>query len=285
MLRRSLFLGFHSFPTVILLGKTGNGKSSLGNFLLDKTFFKVSSHSESETFESKIGINYYKGIGIIDTPGFNDSQGRDQQHYENIMRFIKNENITCSLLVFSFQETKLSSDVQELIKIYCNIFNFEFFNHVGLVFSRTFEKKKNKLRELKDIKIHDYRQQVKEIIENFFDRKLDNELPCFFVDSDLDDTDDDSLEEKEKIINWIKRSDKINLDNISIKNNYKIKYESRETKSDYDYWYEGNYKYTRHNYYERYNKTDINNNIIYGSWYRYDYSTSSYQYRSSCVIM
>lgn len=185
------------------------------------------------------------------------------------MRFIKNENITCSLLVFSFQETKLSSDVQELIKIYCNIFNFEFFNHVGLVFSRTFEKKKNKFRELKYIKIHDYRQQVKEIIENFFDRKLDNELPCFFVDSDSDDTDDDSLEEKEKIINWIKRSDKINLDNISIKNNYKIKYESRETKSDYDYWYEGNYKYTRHNYYERYNKTDINNNIIYGFIYNF----------------
>ena len=61
MLSSSLFFRFHSFPTVILLGKTGNGKSSLGNFLLDKTFFKVSSHSESETFESKIGINYYKG--------------------------------------------------------------------------------------------------------------------------------------------------------------------------------------------------------------------------------
>ena len=51
MLSSSLFFRFHSFPTVILLGKTGNGKSSLGNFLLDKTFFKVSSHSESETFE------------------------------------------------------------------------------------------------------------------------------------------------------------------------------------------------------------------------------------------
>lgn len=276
---------FFRFPTVVLLGKTGSGKSSLGNFLLNKIFFKVSSHTESETFISKIGINHDEGFGIIDTPGFNDSLGRDQQHYENIMRFIKNKYITSSLLVFNFKETKISSDVQELIKIYCNIFNFEFFNHMGLLFSKTFEKKERKLRELKEIKRSEYREQVKEIIENFFNRKLDNELPCFFLDSDLDDTDDDSLDEKKKIIDWIKKSDKISLDNVSIKSNYKIKYESRETKTDYDYWYSGNYKYRRCNYYERYNKTDINNNIIYGSWNRYDYSTSSYQYKSSCIII
>lgn len=138
-----------SFPTVILLGKTGNGKSSLGNFLLNKNFFKVSAHTTSETFEPKKGIDYKERIGIKDILGFNDSEGRDQVHYEKIMRFIKNDYVTFSLLVFSFKETKLSSDVKELIKIYCNIFNFEFFKHMGIVFAKTFEKKKNNLKLLK----------------------------------------------------------------------------------------------------------------------------------------
>lgn len=112
---------------------------------------------------------------------------------------------------------------------------------------------------------------------------MDNEFPCFFVDSDIDEIDDDSSVEREKIIKWIKKSNKIN--NISIKKEFRIKNELRETKTEYDFWYEGNYKYQRWDYYERFNKVDINNNTIYGSWERYDYSTSSHKYKSSCIII
>ena len=130
-------------PIVVLLGKTGNDKSCLGNFLLDNNIFKTSSKPESETVDLKIGINYSKDFCVIDTPGLNDSQRRDQMHYQNIIKFIKNKYITSFLLLFNFNETRLSLDLQELIKIYCNIFNFEIFNHLGLVFIKTYDKNKN----------------------------------------------------------------------------------------------------------------------------------------------
>ena len=272
-------------PITVLLGKTGNGKSCLGNFLLDYNIFKVSNKPDSETIDSTIGINYRKNFCVIDTPGLNDSQGRDQIHYENIIKFIKNKYITSFLLVLNFEETRLSSDLQELIKIYCNIFNFDIFNHMGLVFTKTFCKNKNRLNSLKSIKKNEYVNNVKSIIENFFNRTLYIDFPCFFVDADLEDVDDDSLIERDKIICWVKNCSEVNVNQLTIKDNLRIKYKERETKTEYSTSYNGNYKTQRWDYYERYIYTDINNKKNYGSWRWYDYYSNTYQYKSTCIII
>lgn len=272
-------------PITVLLGKTGNGKSCLGNFLLDYDIFKTSSKPESETVDLKIGVNYSKDFCVIDTPGLNDSQGRDQMHYENIIKFIKNKFITSFLLVFSFEETRFSLDLQELIKIYCNIFNFDIFNHMGLVFTKTYEKNKNRLNSLKSKKKNEFVNKVKNIIENFFNRTFDKEFPCFFVDADLEDVDDDSSKERDKIIDWVKNSSEIDVNQLTIKDDLRIKYKEREQKSEYSTSYNGDYKTERWDYYERYIYTDINNKKNYGSWRWYDYYSNTYQYKSSCIII
>ena len=49
---------------------------------------------------------------------------------------------------------------------------------------------------MKLIKKCECRNYVKKLFKNFYDKTIDGDLPCVFVDSDLDEPYDISLEEK-----------------------------------------------------------------------------------------
>lgn len=73
------------------MGNTGGGKSTLSNSLIgEKNIFKESESMKSQTKECQIAEGYLFGdksktkVKIIDTPGFMDSSGDDDNTFFSI---------------------------------------------------------------------------------------------------------------------------------------------------------------------------------------------------------
>ena len=110
---------------IMLIGETGVGKSQLGNFLLQKEFFKVGHNKKSETDKISEGSSNIGNmrVTIIDTPGFNDTLGRDEQNMNLIVEKFQNDSlIDGMILVYSYKGPRKVPKHEELLKNLITIF-------------------------------------------------------------------------------------------------------------------------------------------------------------------
>ena len=267
---------------LILIGETGTGKSSFGNFALGiENGFEVSDDPESCTKDTIRKISQIDPlISIVDTPGLQDSKGRDRIHYEKMLKIIKQmENLHFILIVLNFTCPRNTSSLQYMIKFLCNVFPRNFAHHVGIVFTHydhdyqmKINKKKSDPREKRKTLI----KEIMELISQTTNEELFLGPPVYYLDSYIDD--DNSKEELNRLFAFAKTLKPIE----NIRENCDLKYkkvediinvkESEKIEGDYIVTYIK--KFCKKKY------TDYNDNVSYG---KEELLSTDKRYRSAPV--
>lgn len=238
-----------SVTKILVLGKTGEGKSTLCNYILKYNVKKCKESSApgscTKTVDGFIS-NHYKDIFMIDTPGLSDSSGQDQIIVDRIRKAIKDKHgqgIRAIILVSNINTDRLSFDDKRLLLIYCKMFPIpEFWYHVGIVFSKSYEYFPEEfLNELKSTKQKEFLKDLRETIENQT-KDLNKTLPpdrqieipgviqAFFTDCgelkpgfNHDRTD----KEIERLINWARGNDYLDFSRADFNTDMDINYKSK----------------------------------------------------------
>ena len=234
---------------ILLLGETGVGKSSFGNYIIGKKKFLTdgSAHSTTKIIDGKISEReLYKDIYIIDSPGTEDSKGNDEYFLEELKNSFQNINagVKVICLLINFSQPKFPQYLQKQIHIYCLLFPIkDFWDHISIIFTKSYyytpESKFNKTKselESENGLINQIIKYIKECTKtineerknnnNFEEIRIPNKLPAYYIDSDLEAKEEDNIrteEEIKKLIEWARTKDYLDIENIN-KNKIDVNY-------------------------------------------------------------
>ena len=166
----------HSDNCFLLLGKTGVGKSTLTKILSEDESVKIGDSLKSETKDPccyKCQIDNFNYL-LIDTPGYDDSDGNDSKNFLNIKQSLtsNNYNIKGIVLMFSFQDPRFGESHRKGLERIVSLIPLDnFWDYITIIFTRTFSDDDDELEEEKSKKLKDFQQIFDTLISAFYKAK------------------------------------------------------------------------------------------------------------------
>uniref|UniRef100_A0A667X8Q3 AIG1-type G domain-containing protein n=1 Tax=Myripristis murdjan TaxID=586833 RepID=A0A667X8Q3_9TELE len=122
---------------VVLLGKTGTGKSSLANTIFGDTVFKTSGSPKSQTRICKAESRSVNGrsITLIDTPGFFDTEKTEEQQKKEMLKCVLECAPGPHAFLIVLKVERYTDQEEAVVRQISQYFSAEAFRYAAVVFT------------------------------------------------------------------------------------------------------------------------------------------------------
>ena len=207
----------------LFLGKTGVGKSLCTKLLTLNKSIKVSDSKFSVTtkvtdYNAKIPSSLFSkefNYKIIDTPGLNDSYGKDKENMNNLKSFLTDKSIKVKgvFIFLNFQDVRFDDAEKEIIKkIYKLIPIDTFWEYITIVFTHFYGDRRISAEKKKINTEDSLRKSFEDLINDSYKNEAiipinPKDLRIEYIDvydPDIDENPEKTREENNKDLDKIK---------------------------------------------------------------------------------